>query len=249
MDDPTVDPYLMMRGHRRSAFFNNRAKTDPKEKDGKCSLGPSCTLGGSAPEHNEDSFEEPATQPAFLDSCSRGLGPEQRESELMHRIARRMSQVKDPEDQEPVPDFTNTTENSMKARGAMNLDTLMQLKAAFEKVDVENSGDLTEEEFVQAFKSVRALQSQPKEQLAHLFMKIDATSTGTVDWDEFTNHILLEQEQLSATEDGTSADMGDVYLADDTPEVQIKPPRYNTASEDKDKTSRFLQVCAYRKPL
>jgi hypothetical protein len=150
---------------------------------------------------------------------------------------------------------------------------------------------------------VRALQSQPKEQLAHLFMKIDATSTGTVDWDEFTNHILLEQvpymllicaiwaiwaiwpfghlghdnasyyyfftlykrtgacsdslwcctlvlqERLSATEDGTSADMGDVYLADDTPEVQIKPPRYNTASEDKDKTSRFLQVCTSRKPL
>ena len=39
------------------------------------------------------------------------------------------------------------------------------------------------------------------EQLIHLFMKIDANSDGTVDWDEFTNFMLLENQ--------AAADMSD----------------------------------------
>ena len=58
----------------------------------------------------------------------------------------------------------------------------------------DGSGALDQEEFVQAFKSVKSLSANmTHEQLTHLFMKIDANSDGTVDWDEFTNHILLEQ--------------------------------------------------------
>ena len=39
------------------------------------------------------------------------------------------------------------------------------------------------------------------EQLTHLFMKIDANSDGTVDWDEFTNFMLLENQAATDMSD------------------------------------------------
>eukprot|EP00959_Pyramimonas_sp_CCMP1952_P148269 3102142-Pyramimonas_sp.AAC.1 len=79
------------------------------------------------------------------------LGP--REKDLMTRMRSRLSQHGEvaPND---FPDVSNTAVNSMKQRGEMNLNTLMQLKAAFEHFDVDKSGNLDQEEFVSAFKSV-----------------------------------------------------------------------------------------------
>eukprot|EP00898_Chlorokybus_atmophyticus_P007244 jgi/Chlat1/7520/Chrsp61S07012 len=78
----------------------------------------------------------------------------------------------------------------------------MALKRAFDEADTDGSGALDQEEFLKAFRSVQgggghAYSSSDDVQLAHLFMKIDANSDGTVDWDEFTNHILLEQQARS----------------------------------------------------
>ena len=36
--------------------------------------------------------------------------------------------------------------------------------------------------------------NQTKRELTYLFMKIDANCDGTVDWDEFTNFLLLENQ-------------------------------------------------------
>ncbi|GBG79089.1 hypothetical protein CBR_g28805 [Chara braunii] len=75
-----------------------------------------------------------------------------------------------------------------------NIRTLMELKRAFDAADVDGSGALSQEEFTQVLRSVQSLNFGLSEtQINHLFMKIDANSDGTVDWDEFTNHILLQQ--------------------------------------------------------
>ena len=53
------------------------------------------------------------------------------------------------------------------------------------EADEDGSGALDEEEFVNAFRNVKGMKGyRTEEQLCHLFMKIDANSDGTVDWDE-----------------------------------------------------------------
>ena len=85
-----------------------------------------------------------------------------------------------------------------------NIHVLTQLKVAFDVADADGSGALDEQEFVSAFRSVKEVsQTATEEQIQHLFMKIDANSDGTVDWDEFTNHMLLEQGRKLAEDDGT----------------------------------------------
>lgn len=82
------------------------------------------------------------------------------------------------------------------------MNTLIDLKKAFDAADQDGSGALDESEFIAAFRNVKGIKGyDTEEQLCHLFMKIDANSDGTVDWDEFTNHILLEQSRYMATED------------------------------------------------
>lgn len=94
-----------------------------------------------------------------------------------------------------------------RKREAVNLSTLMQLKQAFDAADDDGSGGLEMHEFVTAFLSVPSMGYQSEEQLMHLFMKIDANSDGTVDWDEFTNHMMLEQERQLATEEGAGTEV------------------------------------------
>jgi WD40 repeat protein len=51
------------------------------------------------------------------------------------------------------------------------------------------------------------------EQLTHLFMKIDANSDGSVDWDEFTNFMLLENQAASDMSDRSYSER----LSEDSP--------------------------------
>ena len=68
-----------------------------------------------------------------------------------------------------------------------------QLKAAFDRADTDHGGSLDIDEFLEAFGGVLG-KNLTREQLTHLFMKIDANSDGSVDWDEFTNFMLLENQ-------------------------------------------------------
>ena len=70
-------------------------------------------------------------------------------------------------------------------RQEIDLNSLRKLQDWFGE-----DGELEESEFVEAFGSILG-SNLTKEQLTHLFMKIDANSDGSVDWDEFTNYMFL----------------------------------------------------------
>lgn len=95
---------------------------------------------------------------------------------------------------------------------------MLKLRDTFQKADTDGGGDLDIDEFVDAFDgrfcvSVSiscigsAWTSEPtslcipgvlpagsQEELRKLFLRIDANSDGTVDWDEFATFILLENQ-------------------------------------------------------
>lgn len=72
----------------------------------------------------------------------------------------------------------------------------MELREAFDAADIDKGGSLALDEFVEAFGTVIG-KDMNKKQINQLFMKIDADSNGDVDWDEFMNYMLLENETLS----------------------------------------------------
>ena len=78
----------------------------------------------------------------------------------------------------------------------INLHQLMELKAAFDRADIDGGGSLDMDEFLEAFGEVLG-KNLTHEQLTHLFMKIDANSDGSVDWDEFTNYIIEKASVLN----------------------------------------------------
>mmetsp|Transcript_37768 Transcript_37768/g.61203 ORF Transcript_37768/g.61203 Transcript_37768/m.61203 type:complete len:933 (-) Transcript_37768:1406-4204(-) len=89
----------------------------------------------------------------------------------------------------------------MDSGDAINLTTLMELKAVFEHADVDGGGSLSLDEFVEAFGGILG-KNMTSEQLTHLFMKIDANSDGNVDWDEFSTFMLLESQGTAVLREG-----------------------------------------------
>ena len=69
----------------------------------------------------------------------------------------------------------------------------MELREAFDIADADKGGALELDEFVDAFKEIIGKNMTPK-QLNQLFMKIDADSNGSVEWPEFMNYMLLENQ-------------------------------------------------------
>ena len=86
-----------------------------------------------------------------------------------------------------------------------------------------------------------------REQLRHLFMKIDANSDGTVDWDELTNHLMLEQARQLAHADGDVT--GDeLYVAPPTKSQGSRVRKRRTKVDlSTDKTTQFLAAQAASK--
>ena len=70
----------------------------------------------------------------------------------------------------------------------MTLEDLKNLHEVFDGEDSDGNEreGLAEREFVAAFESILG-DNLTEQQLTQLFMKIDANSDGSVDWDEFTN--------------------------------------------------------------
>lgn len=73
---------------------------------------------------------------------------------------------------------------------------MLQLREKFNQADTDQGGALELEEFVAAFGDVIGEGLSSKE-LVQLFMRIDTNSDGSIDWDEFMNFIILENENLS----------------------------------------------------
>lgn len=57
--------------------------------------------------------------------------------------------------------------------------------------DVDGSGELDFDEFANKLGPLLG-KNLTRDQIAQLFMKIDADAGGTVDWDEFTNFMFSE---------------------------------------------------------
>lgn len=68
----------------------------------------------------------------------------------------------------------------------INLEVLMSLKSAFHKADTDGGGDLSIEEFVEAFAEVVS-SSIDEAKLRQLFTRVDANGEGTWRWQKTTD--------------------------------------------------------------
>jgi WD40 repeat protein len=82
-----------------------------------------------------------------------------------------------------------------KIEEMLNLDHMQELRKRFEEADADGNGAIDVEEFKAVFKKLlgrKAKESSSEEQMTALFMKIDFSSDGFIDWDEFCTYMLLE---------------------------------------------------------
>ncbi len=63
----------------------------------------------------------------------------------------------------------------------------------FDEADADGGGDLDQDEFVGAFRSILG-ENLSSNELTQLFMKIDANSDGNVDWEEFIDFMVFQEE-------------------------------------------------------
>jgi WD40 repeat protein len=90
------------------------------------------------------------------------------------------------------PNLAHETQNyKVQSLSSLTLMDLVMLRAAFEEADDDNSGELDDQEFVQAF---LPLLSADAGDVGLLFLKIDANCNGTVSWDEFLFYIISQDE-------------------------------------------------------
>ncbi|XP_076818537.1 cilia- and flagella-associated protein 337-like isoform X2 [Clavelina lepadiformis] len=89
----------------------------------------------------------------------------------------------------------NTPASSMKKikiEEKITLDQLHRIKSAFEEADTDGSGTLDIDEFKMVIKECLGIRGKNEEQIVALFMKIDSSSDGEIDWDEFCTYMQLE---------------------------------------------------------
>jgi hypothetical protein len=115
-------------------------------------------------------------------------------------------------DQESSSSFGRIRKINAQSRKLSNftnlqMSDLLLLKNAFDAADVDGSGALSPDEFVETFSKVTD-NSGPV--LLRLFMRIDANCDGTVSWDEFISFMLCQDQGASiiAEESGRAQCVG-----------------------------------------
>mmetsp|Transcript_13521 Transcript_13521/g.31113 ORF Transcript_13521/g.31113 Transcript_13521/m.31113 type:complete len:970 (+) Transcript_13521:62-2971(+) len=88
----------------------------------------------------------------------------------------------------------SATESSMTTE-EVSLHQLRLLKKRFDEADTDKTAGLDLHEFVRAFSAVFGVLQEDR--MVQLFMKIDANSDGTIDWDEFLTYILCQSQAAS----------------------------------------------------
>jgi Ca2+-binding EF-hand superfamily protein len=77
----------------------------------------------------------------------------------------------------------------------ISLDQILSLKEKFDGADLEGGGSLDMQEFMDAFGSIINKDgSMTEDQIARLFMQIDANADGGIDWSEFSTYMLMESK-------------------------------------------------------
>ncbi|XP_066918416.1 cilia- and flagella-associated protein 337-like isoform X1 [Clytia hemisphaerica] len=84
------------------------------------------------------------------------------------------------------------SENSAKIEERITLDHLNKIKQAFDEADADSSGTLDLEEFKNVFRYFLGLKGASEHQMTALFMKIDSSSDGEINWNEFCTYMQLE---------------------------------------------------------
>ena len=79
-----------------------------------------------------------------------------------------------------------------KLADELNLLRMDELKRMFFEADEDGNGELDLEEFVSTIGSVLAGPSATREKLTVLFRRMDANMDNVVEWDEFSDFMLLE---------------------------------------------------------
>ena len=101
-----------------------------------------------------------------------------------------------------LPNIKKSDTNSTGQRKNIKIDDLLDphqlllLENVFSK---HPKGELSEEDFIKSFKDVLG-QNMIEEDLRTWFMRIDANANGSVDWDEFSSHLLYHNHGV--TENG-----------------------------------------------
>ncbi|XP_057313413.1 WD repeat-containing protein on Y chromosome-like isoform X1 [Hydractinia symbiolongicarpus] len=97
------------------------------------------------------------------------------------------------EDNQPKRPLTvRNNLHSIKIEERITLEHLNKMKKAFEEADEDGSGTLDLEEFKNVFKYFLGLKGANEHQMKALFMKIDSSSDGEINWDEFCTYMQLE---------------------------------------------------------
>lgn len=93
------------------------------------------------------------------------------------------------------PFLPNAIKNRLEDQ--MNHEDLELLEQIFEEADEDGGGGLDLDEFREALKSIIANKGgilPDENELAIIFMKVDANCDGTVDWEEFCSYMLMENQ-------------------------------------------------------
>jgi WD40 repeat protein len=92
---------------------------------------------------------------------------------------------------------TQTEKEKQNASEQISLQHIMELREAFDAAKKHKESALELNQFMDSFGGIIGKDMNQK-QINQLFMKIDADSNGSVDWNEFMNYMLLENETLSS---------------------------------------------------
>jgi hypothetical protein len=148
------DLEALKRGHRRSALFTSRGGKAEEERKAE---------GGTEANKVETSQTAVAEEADEHSSPTRNVQLTERQLELLRRMEMRHSALPEPP-AGGVPTVNALQPEPPKA-SSMDLETLRQLKIAFEAADTDGSGNLDIEEFVNVFKSVDGLGQLREEQV------------------------------------------------------------------------------------
>ncbi|XP_073439273.1 cilia- and flagella-associated protein 337-like [Dendrobates tinctorius] len=124
--------------------------------------------------------------------------PEWLEKEVIRRQQRRYSLGLVDNALESLQNFSDPAKSLRKVKfeQQVTLDQLHKLKKAFEELEKNGRKSLDIDAFKWAVKKSTGLRATSDEQIEKLFMKIDFTATGKIQWEQFCTYLQLDYTEL-----------------------------------------------------
>ncbi|XP_073518596.1 cilia- and flagella-associated protein 337-like isoform X2 [Phyllobates terribilis] len=124
--------------------------------------------------------------------------PEWLEKEVIRRQQRRYSLGLVDKSLESLQNFSDPARSLRKEKfeQQVTLEQLHKLKKAFEELEKNGHKSLDIDAFKWAVKKSTGLRATSDEQIEKLFMKIDFTATGKIQWEQFCTYMQLDYSEL-----------------------------------------------------